>query len=162
MRILLTTPSYPPINSGLGNAVAQQAACLGRAGHEVVVATAGVQRGSREAEGIRVETFALSGADCWLQHIRGEVAAYTDFLRNTDWDVVLLNAWQNWATDLALRHLEEISGRRFVYSHCISTNVIYPHQPLRSFLRYMAWRPYWRRLPLYRASRKSLGCDKLL
>lgn len=147
MRILLTSPSYPPFNSGLGNAVAQQAACLAQAGHEIVVATGGAQRCSREVEGIRVEVFALTGADCWLQPIRGEVSAYTDFLLHNDWDVVLLNAWQNWATDLALRHLEVIPGRRFVYSHCISTNVFYPHQPLRSFLRYLAWRPYWWRLP---------------
>ncbi len=149
MRILLTTPSYPPFTSGLGNAVSQQAACLAKAGHEVVVATGGAQRGSREEEGIRVETFALTGADCWLQPIRGEVATYTEFLRHNDWDVVLLNAWQNWATDLALRHLEEISGRKFVYSHCISTNVFYSHQPLRSILRYLAWRPYWWRLPRF-------------
>jgi 1,2-diacylglycerol 3-alpha-glucosyltransferase len=147
MRILLTSPSYPPLNSGLGNAVSQQAACLAQAGHEVVVATGGVQRGSRKEESIRVETFALAGADCWLQPIRGEVAEYTEFLRQNDWDVVLLNAWQNWATDLALRHLDETPGRKYVYSHCISTNVFYPHQPLRSFLRYMAWRPYWWRLP---------------
>jgi glycosyltransferase involved in cell wall biosynthesis len=149
MRILLTSPSYPPLNSGLGNAVSQQAACFAQAGHEVVVATGAGQRGSREEEGIRVETFALTGADWCLQPIRGEVAAYTDFLRHNDWDVVLLNAWQNWATDLALRHLEEIPGRKFVYSHCISTNVFYPHQPLRSLLRYLAWRPYWRRLPRF-------------
>lgn len=147
MRILLTSPTYPPFNSGLGNAVAQQAACLARAGHEVVVATRGGQRSCSETDGIRVETFDLTGADCWLQPIRGEVAAYTEFLRQNDWDVVLLNAWQNWATDLALRHLDEIPGRKFVYSHCISTNVFYPHQPLRSFVRYMAWRPYWGRLP---------------
>jgi 1,2-diacylglycerol 3-alpha-glucosyltransferase len=147
MRILLTSPTYPPFNSGLGNAVAQQANGLARAGHEVVVATGGGKRGSRGAEGIRVETFDLSGADSWLQPIRGDVATYTDFLRNNDWDAVLLNAWQNWATDLALRHLGEIPGRKFVYSHCISTNVFYLHQPLRSVLRYMAWRPYWQRLP---------------
>lgn len=149
MLILLTSPSYPPFNSGLGNAVAQQAASLSKAGHELVVATGGAQRSSRIVEGIRVETFALTGADCWLQPIRGDVAVYTEFLRHNNWDVVLLNAWQNWATDLALRHLEEISGRKFVYSHCISTNVFYPHQPLRSFLRYLAWRPYWWRLPRF-------------
>lgn len=150
MRILLTSPSYPPFNSGLGNAAAQQAACLARAGHDVVVATGGTNRGSRmECDRIRIETFALSGADCWLHPIRGEVAAYADFLCHTDWDVVLLNAWQNWATDLALRHLDEIRGRKFVYSHCISTNVFYPHQPLRSLLRYLAWRPYWWRLPRF-------------
>lgn len=149
MRILLTSPTYPPFNSGLGNAVAQQAACLVQAGHEVVVATGRAERASCEENGIRIETFALTGADCWLQPIRGEVATYTDFLRNNQWDVVLLNAWQNWATDLALRQLENIPGRKFVYSHCISTNVFFPHQPLRSFLRYLAWRPYWWRLPSF-------------
>lgn len=149
MRILLTSPTYPPFNSGLGNAVAQQATCLVRAGHEVVVATGGAERGSREAKGIQIETFALTGADCWLQPIRGEVATYTDFLCSNEWDVVLLNAWQNWATDLALRQLVKIPGRKFVYSHCISTHVFFPHQPLRSFLRYLAWRPYWWRLPSF-------------
>ena len=149
MRILLTSPTYPPFNSGLGNAVAQQAVSLAQAGHEVVVATGGGQRSTREAAGIRVETFDLTGADCWLQPIRGDVTSYTEFLRHNNWDVLLLNAWQNWATDLALHHLDEITGRKFVYSHCISTNVFYPHQPLRSFLRYMAWRPYWQRLPGY-------------
>lgn len=149
MRILLTSPSYPPFNSGLGNVVANQAYFLAQAGHEVVVATGGGRRNFREVEGIRVETFNLTGADCWLQPIRGEVAAYTEFLRHNTWDVVLLHAWQNWATDLALRYLEEISGRKFVYSHCISTNVFYPSQPFRSLLRYVAWRPYWRRLPEY-------------
>ena len=143
MRILLTTPTYPPFNSGLGNAVAQQAACLTRVGHEVVVATAGERRASRDEAGVRVETFPLSGADSWLQPIQGDVQVYLDYLRNHAWDVVLLNAWQNWATDLALRHLGEIAGRRFVYSHCISTNVFYPCQPLRSCFRYLAWRPYW-------------------
>jgi 1,2-diacylglycerol 3-alpha-glucosyltransferase len=146
MRILLTSPTYPPFNSGLGNAVSQQAACFAQAGHEVVVATGGAERGSREAEGIWVETFALSGADCWLRPIRGEMDAYTDFLRHNDWDVVLLNAWQNWATDLALRHLKEIPGRKFVYSHCISTNVFYSQQPIRSLARFLAWRPYWYRM----------------
>lgn len=146
MRILLTSPTYPPLNSGLGNAVAQQAAYLAEAGHEVVVATGGSQRGSQEFAGVRVETFALTGADSWLHPIRGDVRGYTDFLLQNDWDVVLLNAWQNWATDLALRHLDEIPGRTFVYSHCISTNVFYSQQPVRSLLRYVAWRPYWWRL----------------
>jgi len=147
VRILLTSPTYPPFISGLGNATAQQAACLAQAGHEVVVATGGAQRSSREIEGVRVEAFGLTGADCWLNPVRGDVSAYVDFLVHNDWDVVLLNAWQNWATDLALRHLELIPGRRLVYSHCISTNVFYTHQPFRSLIRYLAWRPYWWRLP---------------
>ena len=109
--------------------------------------TGGHQRGFWIAEGIRVETFALTGVDSWHQRIQGEVATYTDFLRLNDWDVVLLNAWQNWATDLALRNLDKISGRCFVYSHCISTNTFYSDRPIRSLIRYLAWRHYWWRLP---------------
>lgn len=146
MLILLTSPSYPPVNSGLGNAVAQQAACLARAGHEVVVATAAEKRAFRKDGEVQVETFNVSGADSCLHPIRGDVKEYLDFLCAQDWDVVLLNAWQNWATDLALRHLDKIPGRHFVYSHCISTNVFYVRQPLRSILRYLVWRPYWLRL----------------
>jgi len=149
MRVLLTTPTFPPFNSGLGNAVAIQAACLNWAGYEVVVATGGPERTSREAEGFRIETFAVTGAESWLQPLRGEIASYVDFLRHHNAQVVVLNAWQNWATDLALRHIDEIPGRKLVYSHCVSTNVFYPHQPFRSILRYLDWRPYWWRLPNY-------------
>ena len=147
MRILITSPFYPPLNSGLGNAVARQAASLSLAGHEVIVATGGEQRGFRMVGGVRVETFALTGADSWLNPIQGEVATYTNFLRHNNWDVVLLNAWQNWATDLALQNLNKISGRCFVYSHCISTNTFFANRPIRSLIRYLAWRHYWWRLP---------------
>lgn len=147
MRILLTSPTYPPFNSGLGNAVAQQALGLSQAGHNVVVATGGAKRESRLDQNICVELFPVSGADCLLQPIKGAPNTYLDFLRATDWDVLLLNAWQNWATDLALRHLNELQGRKFVYSHCISTNIFFLHRPVRSLIRYLAWRPYWWRLP---------------
>lgn len=165
MRILITSPTYPPFNSGLGNAVALQAAGLAAAGHQVVVATGGESREHRMDGSIRVESFPVSGAASLLNPIRGEVAAYRDLLCHTAWDVILLNAWQNWATDLALRYLGHISGRKFVYSHCISTNSYFARQPLRSLVRYLAWRPYWWRLPhamrrldgvLFLADR---GCD---
>ena len=89
MRILLTSPFYPPLNSGLGNAVARQAASLNLAGHEVIVATGGDQRSSWMVGGVRVETFALTGADSRLHPIKGEVATYINFLRHNDWDVVI-------------------------------------------------------------------------
>lgn len=144
MKILLTTPTYPPFNSGLGNAVEQQASILVKAGHEVTVATGGEVRTSlSEPNGIRVETFAIQGADYILNPIKGNEAAYIDFLKSSNWDVVVLNAWQNWATDLAFKHLQQVSGRKYIYSHCISTNIFFWHQPLRSVIRYLAWRPYW-------------------
>ncbi|SDH63148.1 glycosyltransferase family 4 protein [Propionivibrio dicarboxylicus] len=144
MRILLTSPTYPPFNSGLGNAVSQQAACLTKAGHEVIVATGGGTRATEvDMLGIRIERFAVSGANSLLQPIRGDRKTYVDFLRTVNCDIVVMNAWQNWASDLALLHIDEIGGRKFMFSHCISTNVFYSHQPVRSLVRYLAWRPYW-------------------
>lgn len=149
MKVLITSPTYPPFNSGLGNAVAQQAMSLAKAGNEVVVATGGQQRGSTNASGVTVETFVISGADSWLQPIRGDVKSYLRFLRESKWDVVVFNAWQNWATDLAIQHIKHIPGRKFLYSHCISTNTFFWNQPIRSILRYMAWRPYWWKVSKY-------------
>ena len=148
MKILLTTPTYPPCNSGLGNAVEQQATSLAHLGHSVVVATGSSVRSSRiDPNGVRVELFPVSGAASWLSPIKGEQNAYVEFLKDGSWDVIIFNAWQNWATDLGLKHISALAGRKFLYSHCISTNVFFLHQPLRSLVRYLAWRPYWWRLP---------------
>lgn len=147
MKILLTTPTYPPFNSGLGNAVRQQAKALIERGHEVVVATGGERRATGEdpASGARIEVFAVSGAG-WLVHpIRGDVDAYATFLGRGQFDVSVFNAWQTWSTDIPLGMLDQIAGRKYVYSHGLSTNLFFRFQPLRSALRWAAWRPYrWR------------------
>lgn len=127
----------------------EQAHELAAKGHEVTVATGGAQRASRvdgEAR-VRIEEFAISGADFLLHPIRGEVAGYVGFLSETMFDAVILHAWQNWATDLALMSIDRIGGRKFLFSHCISTNIFFFNQPIRSLIRYLAWRPYWWALP---------------
>lgn len=145
LKILLTTPTYPPFNSGLGNAVQQQAKSLAERGCSVVVATGGGRRGQRVDpwSGAVVEEFDVRGADSLLQPMSGSIQDYVRFLKDACFDVVVMNAWQTWSTDLGLRNLDAISGRKFVYSHCISTNLILGYQPLRSVIRYLAWRPYW-------------------
>lgn len=148
LKILITSPTYPPFNSGLGNAVAQQATFLAAAGHQVVVATGalGQHQKSRSAGGITVRIFEIEGAYYLFRPIRGEIGAYVNFLRENDWDVVILNAWQNWATDLAISNIDEISGKKILYSHCVSTNEFFKKQPIRSLVRFLAWRPYWCRM----------------
>lgn len=149
MKILLTTPTYPPFNSGLGNAVQQQAAALVENGYSVVVATGGKTRAQRidEVSGALVEEFDIHGADYLLNPIRGDVEAYELFLTESFFDVVLMNAWQTWSTDLCFRNWQHIKGRKLLYSHCVSTNMFFWQQPLRSTIRYLFWRPYWWRLP---------------
>ncbi len=168
MKVLLTTPSYPPFNSGLGNAVRQLAATLTRCGCQVVVATAGSQRGDRQDPelNLRIEEFRVQGAAFVFNPIRGkDVKAYKQFLIESRFDLFVLNAWQTWSTDIALQHLGEIRGRKMLYSHCVSTNTFMQPQPLRSLLRYLAWRPYWSRLGLWMRQIDGLvflaetGCD---
>ncbi|WEK03791.1 MAG: glycosyltransferase [Candidatus Devosia phytovorans] len=157
MRVLVTTPTFPPHNSGLGNAALQQALGLQRRGVDVVVATGGDRRAKETIEGIAVERFAVSGAESLLHPIRGDVTGYLAFLEGSAFDVLLLNAWQNWATDLAMRIAPQISGRKFLYSHGLSTNVFFPAQPVRSTLRFLAWRRYW-----WELARKSSLLDGVI
>jgi glycosyltransferase involved in cell wall biosynthesis len=133
----------------LGNAAQRQAAVLVSNGFPVVVATKGERRTQRqdEATGVLVEEFDIKGEDSWLNPIRGDVDSYVSFLVESDFDIILMNAWQTWSTDLCLKNMEQIPGRKVLYSNCLSTNVFFQNQPLRSLVRYLLWRPYWWKLP---------------
>ncbi len=117
-------------------------------GVSVVVATGGTRRCQhRDAvTGVTVEQFDVSGAESLLHPVRGDVAGYVTFLCESEFDVIVMHAWQNWATDLALQNADRIKAKKILYSHCISTNVFFPSQPLRSAIRYLLWRPYWWKL----------------
>lgn len=151
MKILLTTPTYPPFNSGLGNAVWQQAQALVAEGMDVTVATGGKKREQRvdQVIGVPVEVFPVSGAASFLDPIKGDVEGYLDFLQSRCFDVILMNAWQTWSSDLILKNIDRVPGKKFLYSHGISTNLFLKPQPVRSAIRYIAWRPYWWKLRYY-------------
>jgi 1,2-diacylglycerol 3-alpha-glucosyltransferase len=147
VKVLITTPTFPPFNSGLGNAAMRQVLALISEGVEVVVATGGTSRNTREeANGWRVEEFNVSGSDSLVNPIRGDAGSYRDFLLRSNFDVVLMNAWQTWSTDVCLRHLSDIPGKKILYSHCVSTNVFFWDRPFKSLARYLLWRPYFFRL----------------
>ncbi|MBN9332131.1 glycosyltransferase family 4 protein [Devosia sp.] len=143
MKVLLTTPTYPPFNSGLGNAVRRHALGLVRHGFEVVVATGGSARTTEMMDGVRVERFAVTGADYLRNPIRGDVESYRSFLRTERYDTIVLEAWQTWSTDIPLQISGELKARKFLYSHCLSTNSWLSYIPVRSLAFYILWRPYW-------------------
>ena len=93
MNILITTPSFPPFNSGLGNAVYRQVMMLTSFGFKVVVATNGSYRKTRKDPSLNVliEEFNVSGAQCLIDPIRGEVESYKNFLINSDFELILMN-----------------------------------------------------------------------
>ncbi len=143
MNILITVPTFPPFNSGLGNAVRLQALMLSQCGAKVTVATHGEQRETQQhPEGYVIERFAVTGANFLATPLKGDVQGYTQFLRQSRFDVVLMNAWQNWAADVVLNNLSDIAGKKVMYSHGLATNILTRTNWLRSFVRYVLWRPY--------------------
>jgi 1,2-diacylglycerol 3-alpha-glucosyltransferase len=166
MRIFITVPSFPPFNSGLGNAAANQALILSSHGAQVVVCTGGDQRTSETSpHGYAVERFQVTGAR-WLGNpIQGNYAQYLKFLKGSKADLLLMNAWQTWSTDIPLRHLTELPGRKVLYSHGLATDIWISSQPLRSAFRCALWRPYrWRLSSMLRSLDGLLllaesGCD---
>ncbi len=89
----------------------------------------------------------MSGANSILQPLRGDATGYVDFLARSSFDIILMNAWQTWSSDLVLMNLQKIRGKKYLYSNCVSTNLILKKQPVRSLLRYLGWRPYWWDMP---------------
>ena len=98
MRILITSPTFPPINSGLGNAALRQAQAISDAGHNVIVATESDKRETYKiSENIKIECFPVKGSNYFIDPIQGDTKCYVDFLSQYSWDIILMNAWQNWA-----------------------------------------------------------------
>lgn len=149
LNILITTPTFPPFNSGLGNAVQEQVNILIAMGYLVVVATHGSQRQTEFMTGYRIEKFNVTGSDSLITPIKGDVESYKTFLTCSNFDIVLANAWQTWSTDIILQCLNRISGKKILCSHCISTNLFFWHTPLKSLIRYVLWRPYHYRIKHY-------------
>lgn len=148
MKIVVTTPSFPPIVGGLGNAIYEQVLLLQKMGHDltVVTSTTGDEYRPKNYLGINVKEFNIEGADWIIRPIKGQKNEYISYLKSGKFDLIIMHAWQNWATDLVIKFIDEIPGKKILHSHCVSTNEFYANQPLRSVIRYMAWRPYFMRM----------------
>jgi glycosyltransferase involved in cell wall biosynthesis len=117
MRILHAVEAYHPSVGGAQEVVRQVSAQLARRGHEVTVATSsfkGVAQTTWDGS-VRVVRFDVSGN--LARGIRGEVAAYLEFVRSGDFDVVMTYAAQQWTTD-ALLSCDRWDRERWVLATC--------------------------------------------
>jgi 1,2-diacylglycerol 3-alpha-glucosyltransferase len=147
MLLLFLTPFFPPEVCGLANSVARQAEYFADEGHEVVVAIFGRNRHAEiKSCNLSVEYFKYLGNSPISR--RNECSyEFNEFLRSRSWDVVCLHAWSNPIVDIALRCLPHLSGRKILFSHCISANLFFIKRPLRSAYGYLRQRAYWWALP---------------
>ena len=114
MKILHTVESYDPCIGGMQEVVKRLSEGLVRLGHTVVVATSSnSNRSFDKLHGVSIEQFDISG-----NAVRGYIASdqelqrYRDYVKYSDFDVVVNFAAQQWATDLCLPILAGIKAKK--------------------------------------------------
>lgn len=111
MKILHCVEFYYPSVGGMQEVVKQLSERLVERGHHVTVATSKrSDRREKVINGVRVKDFGIQGKSAY--GITGKTEKYTDFLLNTEFDVITFFGAQQWATDLALPILKKIKARK--------------------------------------------------
>ncbi|MEI7620360.1 MAG: glycosyltransferase family 4 protein [Candidatus Falkowbacteria bacterium] len=114
MKILHTVEQYSPSVGGMQEVVKQLSERLVELGHEVTVVTSyRSDRKFTELNGVKIESFKVGG-----NAVRGyegeidEIKRYQSFLVNSDFDIITSFAAQQWATDLLLPLMDQISAKK--------------------------------------------------
>jgi len=122
MKILITIFSYPPNADGCAEAASVLARGLAARGHDVTVATEFHPRRTPDAPDAnpRVVQFRLSGNASLRIGVQGEPAeraAYENFLRAFDGDLIIFETWDAWPTHLAEPLLKNLKPKKILVSH---------------------------------------------
>lgn len=111
LKILHTVEYYFPSVGGAQEAVKRISELLVKKGHEVTVATTYLpEREKYNINGVKIEDFSISGNS--VRGFSGDTAKYQDFLQDSDFDIMMNYAAQQWTTDLALPILDKISTKK--------------------------------------------------
>lgn len=111
MKILHTVEFYYPSVGGMQEVVKQLSERLVKLGHDVTVATTKLPaRHERIINGVRIAEFDISGN--YVYGIKGDVASYVNFLQDSNFDIIVNFAAQQWATDVPLTILNKIKAKK--------------------------------------------------
>ena len=111
MKILHTVEFYYPSIGGMQEVVKQLSERLVGLGHDVTVATTKLpERNKNVINGVKIEGFDISGN--LVRGLTGDIEKYEKFLIESDFDVVVNFAAQQWATDIALSVLDKIKAKK--------------------------------------------------
>jgi glycosyltransferase involved in cell wall biosynthesis len=111
MNILHTVEFYSPSVGGAQEVVKQISERLVKRGHNVTVATSKLRNRTQSTiNGVNIVEFDVSGN--FSRSYSGEIDRYKDFILNSEFDVMMNYAAQQWATDLVLPLLNKISAKK--------------------------------------------------
>lgn len=110
MKILHTVESYYPSIGGAQEVVRQLSERLVKLGHDVTVATSKhPDRQSKIHNGVKITEFDIAGKAVIGCHGK-DINKYKSFLVNSNFDLVVNYAAQQWATDLAFEVIDKIKS----------------------------------------------------
>lgn len=158
LKYAVITPTFPPENSGLGNVAYRYAQELKKQGKivEVITNETKLKKQTNEIskiDGIKIHRFKITGSFSLLNPVRGEVLKYIKFLKNARYDVIIVHATQNWASDFAYMYINH--GTIIYFSHCVSTTDKIYGNFTKSFYRTISWLPF--RIIKYHLLNKAHG-----
>ncbi len=111
MKIIHCVESYYPAVGGMQEVVKQLSERMAKLGHDVTVMTRfHPQRNSTHLNGVKIEAFNIDGNP--KEITTSEEKRYVDVLLQTDAEVVVFFAAQQWATDLPLPFLNQIKAKK--------------------------------------------------
>ncbi len=111
-RVLLCCEHYPPSVGGVQEVMRQIAERLAADGVGVTVATSPHPARPLDSvlNGVRVISFQITGN--WAKGMSGPVEEYQTFLRQGQFDALLIKAAQQWTFDAAIDVMHELSCRK--------------------------------------------------
>jgi glycosyltransferase involved in cell wall biosynthesis len=140
MKIFHTVDLYNPFLCGPQQVVQQISERLVNRGHEVTVLTGyNPKRDFDEMNGVKIRQFKINGNHA--MGIKGNKEDYTQFLLNSDYDVIMNYGTNVWTSDLTFDILHKIKCAKFL-APC-------GYSPLKSFLWRIVYIKYFRKLPHY-------------
>ena len=111
MKILHTVEFYHPSIGGMQEVVKQLSERLVLLGHDVTVATTKMsERKESCIKGVKISEFSISGS--FVRGLKGDIKKYEELLIESDFDVIVNFAAQQWATDIALSVLDKIKAKK--------------------------------------------------
>lgn len=138
-RVLICCEHYPPSVGGVQEVMRQIAERLAAQGIDVTVATSPHpdRAPNTERNGVRVVSFAITGN--WAKGMKGPVEEYQTFLRQGDFDALLIKAAQQWTFDAAIDVMPELPCRK-LFIPCGFSGL---HDPI--YATYFQQMPQWLR-----------------
>jgi glycosyltransferase involved in cell wall biosynthesis len=111
MKILHLVESYLPARNGMQEVVTQLSTRLVEKGHQVTVVTSYDEiRNFEIIDGVRVIGFKINGN--YSLGVKGEIENFFSFLRENEFDIITNFAAQQWATDLVLPILNDLTSKK--------------------------------------------------